>query len=158
MAGIKFLVLDVDGVLTDGSMYYGPQGEVLKRFNTKDGMAIKHLRDQGIKIGFLSAGLSHSKEIVTARAAVFGVEKVYVGTDPKLGVFEGWCEELGIDPSETAYMGDDINDLDVIAVAGLTGCPSDAVPKVRAAVDHVLERKGGDACVREFVDTYISEA
>jgi YrbI family 3-deoxy-D-manno-octulosonate 8-phosphate phosphatase len=155
---IKMLLLDVDGVLTDGHMYYSPQGEMFKAFNTKDGMAIKHLRSQGIKVGFISAGLSHSKEIVTARAAVFGVDKVYVGTDPKTEIFDAWCEELNIDPIDVAFMGDDVNDLGVIEKAGLTACPANAVPKVKAAVDHVMEANGGDACVREFVDKYISEA
>ncbi|MBL4587530.1 MAG: 3-deoxy-D-manno-octulosonate 8-phosphate phosphatase, partial [Flavobacteriales bacterium] len=97
---IKFLVLDVDGVMTDGGMYYTESGDQFKKFNTKDGMAIKIAQKNGLKIGFLSSG--STEHIIQNRAKTLGVEYVYVGPKPKIDVLKDWCTELGITTENVA--------------------------------------------------------
>ena len=106
-------------------------------------------------VGILSSGLSNSKAIVEARAKVLGVTKVYVGEKAKLDVLSGWLPDMELDMGTTAYIGDGINDLAVIKAVGVSACPADAVWKVKDAVDVVLERKGGEGCVREFADRFL---
>ncbi|MBN2894245.1 MAG: HAD-IIIA family hydrolase [Bacteroidales bacterium] len=149
----KFLVCDIDGVLTDGGMYYTQAGDEFKRFNTKDGMAIKNLVKDGYKVGFLSSGINAT--IIENRAKLLGVEFVYVGTWKKPEILQKWCDELQISLKNVAYIGDDINDLEVIKQVGLSACPSDAVAEIKKEADIILTRKGGDACLREFVDEWV---
>lgn len=152
---IKFLVLDVDGVMTDGGMYYTESGDQFKKFNTKDGMAIKVAMKKGHEVAFLSSGSQET--IVKNRAETLGVKRVYVGTKEKLEVLKEWCSELNLELENVAYVGDDINDLKVIGAVGFSGCPADAVEAVKLKVNVILTRKGGDACVREFVDEHLLE-
>ncbi len=152
---IKLLVLDVDGVMTDGGMYYTENGDQFKKFNAKDGMAIKVVQKKGMKVAFLSSG--STEHIIQNRANTLGVEHVYVGPKPKIDVLYDWCRELGITIEDVAYVGDDINDLEVLEAVGFSGCPADAVEQVRLKANVVLRRKGGDACVREFVDEHLFE-
>ncbi|MEM9671287.1 MAG: HAD-IIIA family hydrolase [Bacteroidota bacterium] len=149
---IRLLVLDVDGTLTDGGIYITEQGDEFKKYNAKDGMAIKRLIRKGLPVAFISA--SHSIETVRKRARMLGVEYCYVGQEPKTQILEGWMETLGIHYGEILFMGDDINDLEVMQKSGLSACPSDASPPIREVADIVLERKGGDACFRELVDRF----
>ena len=150
---IKFLVLDIDGVMTDGGMYYTEAGDQFKKFNTKDGMAIKVLLNKGYQVAFLSSG--SQKTIVENRAKTLGLERVYVGSRPKLQVLIEWCREMNLSMENVAYVGDDINDLEVIDAVGFSGCPADAVEAIKLKANVVLNRKGGDACVREFVDEHL---
>ena len=150
---IKFLALDIDGVLTDGGMYYTESGDEFKKFNTKDGMGIKQAIKKGIVVGFISSG--KNSNIINNRAKLLGVKYVYVGQDEKLDVLKSWCEKLKISLSEVAYVGDDINDLQIISAVGFSASPADAVDKVKKEVNVVLKKNGGDACVREFIDKYI---
>lgn len=152
---IKFLVLDVDGVLTDGGMYYTSSGEQFKRFNVKDGMAIKEARKAGLRVAFLSAG--SSEKIVRDRANTLDVTLVYVGQEPKINILNKWCDELGFNLSQVAYIGDDVNDLEVMDAVGYSACPADAAKAVKDKAYIVLTRNGGDACVREFVDEHLIE-
>lgn len=152
---IKFLVLDVDGVMTDGGMYYTESGDQFKKFNTKDGMAIKVAMKKDYEVAFLSSGSQDT--IVKNRAETLGVKRVYVGTKEKLEVLKEWCSELNLELENVAYVGDDINDLQVIEAVGFSGCPADAVEAVKLKVNVILTRKGGDACVREFVDEHLLE-
>lgn len=150
----KFLVLDVDGTMTDGGMYYTEHSEdEFKKFNTKDGRAIKNIVKHGIKVGIISSGFNDN--LIKRRAKLLGIEYVHVGLGKKLEVLNKWCDELSIDLKQVAYVGDDTNDMDVIQVVGLSACPADALNSVKLAVDVVLQLKGGDGCVREFVDDYI---
>ena len=151
---IQLLVLDIDGVLTDGGMYYAESGNEYKKFNTKDGLAIKRLTRQGMQVAFLSNGIN--KKLVESRAKLLGVQKVYVGTEEKLTILDSWLKELKLTYKQVAYVGDDINDLAVIKKAGFSACPSDASIPVQEKVHVILSRKGGDACVREFIDLYFS--
>ena len=150
---IKFLVLDVDGTLTDGGVYIDANGVQSKKFNIKDGMGITLLRDKGIHVGVLSH--SRSKTILDERARMLGIELVYSGKEPKLQVLDRWMKELAITYEQTAFIGDDINDLEVIQKVGLSACPHDAHFSVVKEVDVVLQRNGGDGCVREFIDRYL---
>lgn len=153
---IKFLALDVDGVLTDGGMYYSESGDEFKKFNTKDGMGIKLVQKQGIMVGFLSSGINAN--LITNRAKLLDVQHVYVGFDEKLNILDQWCIKLQIGLDEVAYIGDDVNDLNIIAAVGFSACPNDAVEKVKQIVHVVLKKNGGDGCVREFIDTCLLES
>lgn len=152
---IKFLVLDVDGVMTDAGMYFTESGDEFKKFNAKDGIAIKKLAKSGIKVGFLSSGINNN--IIHKRAEMLGAVYVYAGTEKKSKILDEWKKELKISYQNIAYIGDDINDLEVIQKVGLTACPADAVNKIKDAVDTVLVTKGGDGCVREFIEKYFME-
>lgn len=150
----KFLVLDVDGVMTDGGIIYTDNGDEIKKFNAKDGLAIIRLVRGGMNVGFLSSGFT--KNIVEKRAKVLGVQYVYVGTWNKLEVLEKWCSELQIDLKNVAFIGDDNNDLSIIENVGLSACPANASTEVKNSVNVILRSKGGNACVREFIDSYLS--
>lgn len=151
----KFLALDIDGVMTDGGMYYTENGDEFKKFNTKDGLAIISLTNVGKQVGFISSGIN--SKIIEKRAKMLGVQKVYVGTWKKAEVLEGWCKEMNIGFENVAYIGDDVNDLPVIEKAGISACPADAVSLVKEAVNIVLSKKGGEGCVREFVEKYLMD-
>jgi YrbI family 3-deoxy-D-manno-octulosonate 8-phosphate phosphatase len=150
---IKLLVLDVDGVMTDGGMYYTESGDQFKKYNTKDGMAIQHLVKSNFQVAIISSGFK--VEMVKSRAELLGIQRCYVGRDPKMQILEGYCKEMGIGLENVALVGDDINDLEMICKIGFSACPSDAVNAVKTQVDIVLSKKGGEGCVREFIDTYI---
>jgi len=150
---IKFLVLDVDGVLTDGGMYYSNSCDEFKKFNTKDGMGIKEIIKKGIKVGFLSNG--RNDVLINNRADLLKVEYVYVGFDNKLQILDKWLSELKLHYRNVAYIGDDINDLEIIERVGLSACPSDAVKAVKQKATITLSLKGGEGCVREFIDEHL---
>jgi 3-deoxy-D-manno-octulosonate 8-phosphate phosphatase (KDO 8-P phosphatase) len=150
----KFLVLDVDGVMTDGGIIYTEAGDEIKKFNAKDGLAIIRLTGAGLRVGFLSSGFS--KNMIEKRAQVLGVHYVYVGTWNKLEILEKWCNELNIGMENVAYIGDDSNDLAIIEKVGLSACPSDATDLIKKNVNIILNAGGGKSCVREFVDNYLN--
>ena len=130
---IKFLVLDVDGVMTDGGMYMSENGDQLKKYNTKDGMGIIHLTKSGFQVGIISSGFTNS--MVQKRAELLGIQKCYVGRESKIEILTSWCAEQGIKLDEVAFIGDDINDLPILNKVGIAACPSDAVAvKADAAV------------------------
>jgi len=147
---IKFLVLDVDGTLTDGGIYISENGDEMKKFNTKDGMGIKNLLKSGIEVGFISAAIS--KKIVHHRAAMLGVKYCYAGNGDKLEILGGWLDELDLSFDDVAFIGDDINDVRIMQGVGLSAAPFDALEEVKNAANIVLEKKGGQGCVREFID------
>ncbi|MBI2968145.1 MAG: HAD-IIIA family hydrolase [Bacteroidetes bacterium] len=157
---IRFLILDIDGVLTDGGIYYTEKGDVFKKFHVRDGVGIMKLVNEGYYVGFLTSG-SHSV-IVKNRAKLLGVQFVFCSKNPrksfykeKLGVVKGWLRQTKLSFSQVAYVGDDINDLELMAEAGFTACPADAVPRVKKAVDVILQKKGGEGCVRECIERFI---
>ena len=116
LSKIKFVVCDVDGTLTDGGMYITSEGTHFKRFNTKDGMAVKMLYQNGYHVGLIS----HSKttEMVTERANMLNIKHCYVGGDDKLTILNKWVSELGISLEEVAFLGDDNNDKNVMEHVG----------------------------------------
>ncbi len=150
---IKLLILDVDGVLTDGGMYYTESGDEFKRFNTKDGLAIQRIvANHGIIVGIISSG--HNINLIQRRADLLGISQLYVGRDNKLTILKKWCKSLKIKLTDVAYIGDDLNDLECMQKVGLAACPADAVSKIKQASHIVLNKNGGDACVREFIEMH----
>jgi len=145
---IKFIFLDVDGALTEGGMFYTEEGAEFKRFDTKDGMAIKTAMNHGYQFGIISSGVN--KAIIQHRADMFGIKHVYVGGDPKLTVAERWLADMDLDWNQTGYIGDDINDLKMFEKVAIAACPADATNPIKAAASFVLESAGGKGCVREF--------
>lgn len=150
---VRFLILDVDGVMTDGGMYFSENGDQLKKYNTKDGMAIMELTKNNFAVGIISSGFK--TEMVKSRASLLNIPYFYVGRESKMKILSKWCEDLKIDLSEVAIIGDDINDLSVMKSVGLSVCPADAVPLVKKQADIVLHTAGGRGCVREFIDHYL---
>jgi N-acylneuraminate cytidylyltransferase len=149
---IKLFLTDVDGVLTDGGMYYSENGNETKKFNTRDGMAFELLRNAGIKIGVIT---SENTKIVENRAKKLKVDYLVQGKREggKLAAAQIICNELGISLTETAYIGDDINCIELLSVVGLAACPADAVIAIRQIPNIVqLQRNGGNGCIRELVD------
>lgn len=151
---IKLLVLDVDGVLTDGGLYYGDDGMAMKRFSVQDGLGIKMAQAVGLEIGVIT-GLDQKP--VEARVRELGIEHYHPGKHKKVPLFEDICAKVGVDPSEAAYMGDDWIDLGPMARAGLALCVPNAVPEVVEAADWVSSRSGGHGAVREAI-MFILEA
>lgn len=149
---IKLLALDVDGTLTDGGIYVFDAGMQCRKFNAKDGLGVKRAVAQGLEIGIISHSLVDG--MIVKRAEMMDVKRVYVGQAPKLEVLAAWCEELDIGFDAVAYVGDDINDLPVLEAVGLAACPADAMARVKNACDVVLDRRGGEGCVRELLDRY----
>lgn len=144
----RLLALDVDGVMTDGGMYIGSDRKEWKKFNTRDGLAIKMALRQGIEVGFISNG--KNTDLIGYRAEMLGVKRMYVGTDDKLPILESWCKDLGISLEQVAYIGDDINDKDIISAVGLGACPADAEKAILAVANVILNTSGGQGCVREL--------
>ncbi|MGB4849001.1 MAG: HAD-IIIA family hydrolase [Saprospiraceae bacterium] len=150
---IKMLILDVDGTLTDGGIYIDTNGVQSKKFNVRDGMGITLLHETGIVVGIISH--SRAQTILDERARMLGIQYVYSGKESKLEVLNRWKDELSISLEEIAYIGDDVNDIELLQSVGLSACPSDAHFKVISVVDVVLQREGGKGCVREFIDRFL---
>lgn len=151
---IKLLILDVDGVMTDGGMYFTENEDQFKKFNTKDGMGILELtKNKIVEVGIISSAFKGN--VVRNRAEMLGIKRCYVGRDPKMDVLQSWLDELGISMEEVAIIGDDVNDLPIMMKAGFSACPSDAVQVVKQHVNLILSTKGGQGCIREFIDNYL---
>jgi 3-deoxy-D-manno-octulosonate 8-phosphate phosphatase (KDO 8-P phosphatase) len=146
---LEWLVLDVDGVLTDGRLHVSADGELFKSFDVRDGLAIKLAQAGGITVGLLSA---RSSEIVERRAAEVGIAEIIQGSDDKGAALGQLLARRGLDAAAVAYMGDDLQDLSALAVAGLSAAPADAAAEVRAAVDYATAAAGGRGAVRELVE------
>ena len=150
---IKLLVLDVDGVMTDGGMYFTENGDQFKKFNTKDGMAIIQLTKNNFQLAIISSGFVSNT--VKARAELLGIQHCVVTRENKLTVLNRLLEELKLDVSQVAMIGDDINDLEVMRTVAIAACPRDAVQEVKQHAHIVLNTDGGKGCVRDFIDTYL---
>lgn len=149
---IKLFLTDVDGTLTDGGMYYSAQGDVMKKFNTRDGMGLQLIQQSGVKTGIVT---SENTEIVSRRAAKLGVDYLVQGRryGGKLDAVLEICRDLAIDPSEVAYIGDDVNCEPLLRAVGVAACPADAMPQVKRIPGiNIMTLKGGDGCVREFIN------
>ena len=152
LCDIKLLLTDVDGTLTDGGMYYGTDGTEFKKFNTRDGMGLQLLQRTGVKVGIVT---SENTPINVNLARKLGLDylKQSARDGGKLAATREICDEMGITLQQVAYVGDDVNCYDLLAAVGWAACPADACDKVKAIAGiHILERRGGDACVREWID------
>lgn len=153
---IKLFLSDVDGTLTDGGMYYSEKGDELKKFNTRDGMGFQLLREAGIKTGIIT---SEDTQIVVNRAKKLKVDYLIQGERDggKLVVAQGICKELGITLKEVAYIGDDINCMELLSNVGLAACPADSDKRVKSISGiMIMKRNGGDGAVREFVSKLLN--
>jgi 3-deoxy-D-manno-octulosonate 8-phosphate phosphatase (KDO 8-P phosphatase) len=146
---VRLFVSDVDGTLTDGAMYFSAEGELFKRFHTRDGMAIELLHSAGLPTAFLTR---ENSPIVLARARKLGVHHVILGAVDKQFALSTLAQQLAVPLEAVAYIGDDLNDLPAIEIAGVSACPADAVPEVRSRVDYVCSAPGGFGAVREFAE------
>lgn len=149
LARIRLLILDVDGVLTDGGLYYGPSGEETKRFHVQDGLSIAAARRAGLHVAIISGRASAS---VTRRMTELGIAEVHQGVADKAAILAAMMERLGVQPAEVAMMGDDLTDLPLMRRVGLALAPPNAVPEVRRAAHWVSRRRGGDGAVREAIE------
>lgn len=148
-ARVRLFVFDVDGVLTDGGLYYGDNGEVMKRFDVKDGHAIVIARLLGLPSAVLTARTS---KIVEARGRELGMAAIFQGRKEKAPALVELLASLNVPPENCAYMGDDLNDLEPMSHVGLSACPADAVPEVRQEVHFVAQSRGGQGAARELVE------
>jgi len=152
---IKILITDCDGVLTDGGVYYGENGEVMKKFNIKDGMAVERMRNIcNVETGIITGEMSPS---VAKRAEKLKITQLHLGAKDKPAVLAKILAELTeLKVEEIAYIGDDVNDLEIMKVVGLTASPADAISFVKDKVDYICQAKGGEGCFREFAELIIA--
>ncbi|VAX16584.1 3-deoxy-D-manno-octulosonate 8-phosphate phosphatase [hydrothermal vent metagenome] len=149
---IKLVITDVDGVLTDGGLYYTQEGLVMKKFNVKDGIAARRLKEFGFECGIIS---TDGPDLIEVRNKRLKMDFIITGTWNKLEKLVDLCDERNISLENVAYLGDDINDLSIINAVGFSACPSDAVDSVLGSVDYICKRKGGDGAFREFAELII---
>jgi 3-deoxy-D-manno-octulosonate 8-phosphate phosphatase (KDO 8-P phosphatase) len=152
-AAVSWLLLDVDGVFTDGHLLYSQRGEELKSFHVRDGLAVRLAQRAGLKVGVLSGRASGALE---RRARELDFDAVILGRSEKGPAFDRFLAEHGVTADAVAYAGDDLLDLPVLTRAGLAFAPADAVPEVRRRVHRVLAAGGGAGAVRELVETLLT--
>jgi 3-deoxy-D-manno-octulosonate 8-phosphate phosphatase (KDO 8-P phosphatase) len=151
---IKLVVTDIDGVWTDGGMYYDNQGNELKKFHTYDSAGILFSKINGIKTAILTG---EDTRIVERRAKKLNVDYLFQGIRNKLQTIEELCRSLSINLSEVAFIGDDINDLVLLQSVGISACPNSAPGYIKNEVDWVLTKNGGEGVFREFVEKILTE-
>jgi 3-deoxy-D-manno-octulosonate 8-phosphate phosphatase (KDO 8-P phosphatase) len=152
LKGVRLLLLDVDGVLTDGGLYYGSTDEEFKRFDAKDGAGLVIARMNGLEAGIITGKTS---SIVERRSREFGMTRVVQGAVDKIPALEALLSDGAYALGEVAYMGDDVLDLPVLRRVGFAACPADAHDAVRTRAHYVCDRPGGRGAVREFVDLWL---
>jgi 3-deoxy-D-manno-octulosonate 8-phosphate phosphatase (KDO 8-P phosphatase) len=146
---IKLLLLDVDGVLTDGRILLDNQGNELKAFHVRDGHGIKMAQKAGIIVGIITGRIS---EVVNVRARELGITEVHQGAHEKIAIYDSILAKYGFRDEEVAYMGDDIVDVDIFKRTGLAVAVDDADPSVKPHVDMITQKAGGRGAVREFIN------
>ncbi len=146
---VRLLILDVDGVLTDGRLYFGPKEELCKVFHVRDGHGIKMVQQAGVDVAFVSGRRS---DAAFRRAKELGVSLYHEGVRDKAGVLEELCRTLRLDTNQVAAVGDELVDLPLFTRVGLAVAVADAAPEVREAAHFVTEAPGGHGAVREVTD------
>jgi len=155
LRGVRLAASDVDGCLTDSGMYYGEQGDELKKFSTRDGMGFRLLREAGFDTAIITL---ENTELMKRRAAKMQVAELHQGAEDKVGVMTRLLEGRDYGWEHVAYLGDDLGDLELLKRVGVSACPSDAIPAVRDAVDIVLSTPGGRGAFREFAEMILADA
>ncbi|SNR49525.1 HAD family hydrolase [Flavobacterium sp. ov086] len=150
----KLILTDIDGVWTDGGMYYDNTGNEFKKFNTSDSAGVLFCRLLNISVGIITG---EKNNIVQNRANKLGIDILFMGIKNKLQIVEELCVKLNISIKEIAYIGDDINDIQVLKKVGISGCPSDAPNYVKKHCNLILDKQGGEGVFREFVEKIIGE-
>lgn len=151
---IKLLILDVDGVLTDGRLWYTADGETLKAFHVHDGLGIKRLQQVGIEVALIS---SRENQAVSRRANELGIRHVFQGQHDKRIPFEQLLSQLKLSETEVAYAGDDLPDLPLMQRVGLAIAVANAVPTIQAQAHWKTEKSGGEGAVREICDFILEQ-
>lgn len=149
----KLILTDIDGVWTDGGMYYDGTNIELKKFHTYDSAGVLFAHHLGIPVGILTG---ENTKIVRRRANKLGIDYLFLGVKDKVSVAKSLCEELNIDIKDVAYIGDDINDMKLLQLVGWAGVPASSPDYVRALSTVCLSKKGGEGVFREFVETIIT--
>ena len=149
LINIKNFVFDVDGVFTDGSIIVDSDGNEMRVFNTKDGIAVKFATEIGYNICVISGG---NNEGVRKRLSRLGVKHIFLGINDKKEVFDNFLSKNNLNIEETLFMGDDLPDINILKEVGLPTCPADACPGVKEVVDYISPKKGGDGCVRDVIE------
>jgi 3-deoxy-D-manno-octulosonate 8-phosphate phosphatase (KDO 8-P phosphatase) len=146
---IKMVLLDVDGVLTDGGIYYSADGVEMKRFNAQDGYGVARAREHGLKIGIISG---RSTPVVETRAREMHADEVIQGSPDKLAAMTEIGKRHGLAPEQMAFIGDDLFDLPLLNAVGFSAAPENARPEVKKAVHYVTPSSGGHGAVRELIE------
>ncbi len=149
---IQLLMLDCDGVLTDGGVILGTDEQEFKRFDIQDGMGVSLAKRAGLRVGVITGRSSHA---VTRRARELHLDELIQGAKDKVEALDQVCERQGLTRSQVAYMGDDIQDLAILMACGLSLAPANARPEVLQRVDHVTTNRGGHGAVREVIETLL---
>lgn len=151
---IRLFVMDVDGTLTDGGIYYDDCGHEMKKFNVKDGIGIKKLRDYGVNTMILTGRKSNC---VIRRAEELKIDYVIQGIEDKALYLKDFMKKNNLDSKDIAYIGDDINDFEIMQLVGNTACPADAVENIKKVVNIVCSLNGGQGVVREYIEYILRE-
>ena len=149
MNSITTFILDVDGVLTDGTVHVSPTGEMLREMHIRDGFAMKAAIESGYNVCIISGG---SNEGVRIRLRNLGITDIHLGTPDKVATFKEYCDIYTINPENVLYMGDDIPDYHVMQLVGLPTCPQDAVAEIKAISKYISHKNGGKGAVREVIE------
>ncbi len=152
MRNLKAIVLDVDGVLTDGGVWWGPNGEEWKRFSFADIMGVSLARKAGLKVALISG---EDSPLVDRFADKFGITDIAKNCKDKAGALRSLAERHGLALSEICFMGDDVNDLGAMEIAGLAAAPASAVPAALRKAGFISTKNGGNGAVRELIDTIL---
>lgn len=150
---IPFILLDVDGVMTDGGTYYTASGAKMKRFNAQDGYGIARAQACGLRFGIVSG---RATPIVARRARELNIREVHQGRDDKLAVFHELTKRLKLTAANVCFMGDDLFDLPLLEAGGLSAAPANARPEVKRKVHYVCRARGGEGAVRELIDVILA--
>lgn len=150
---ISTFIFDVDGVLSDGSVWTHPDGAQIRRMNIKDGYAIQHAVKKGYNIIIISGG---SSESVRKRLSTLGVKEINLGANSKLEVYQKMVEKYQLSPDEVLYMGDDIPDYPVMQKVGFAACPKDAAHEVKSIAHYISPKLGGEGCARDVIEQVLT--
>lgn len=151
---IKLFLTDIDGVWTDGGMYYDENGSEFKKFNTSDSAGVLFCRLSNIQVGIITG---ENSQAVKRRAEKLKIEYCFLGIKDKVKLAKDLIDELGISWEEVAYIGDDINDIQLLKKVGLSACPTNSPKYVKELVNWVIPTKGGDGAFRHFVEKYLNQ-
>lgn len=151
---IKIVLTDVDGVLTDGGMYYTKDGDVMKRFHARDGMGVSLLRKNDIPTIIVT---KETTEMVRKWSKKMNISKLCEGIQNKGNVIDEICKEFGIGPNEMAYIGDDVNDIELLKKVGFSAVPADSINEVKEISDYICKTNSGQGVFREIVDLILAK-
>jgi len=149
---IKLVISDVDGVLTDGGMYYSNRGEIMKKFHTHDGMGVELLLKNNIYTILMT---KEKSQIVKKRASKIKIKETLLGITEKEKLLVNLCSKYDLKPENVAYIGDDVNDLKIMKLVGLSASPNDGILEIKKIANYICEKNGGNGAFREFADLII---